>query len=513
MTKTGFVTVDWVVFALYLGAVVCIGIWFSKRQRSTEEYFTAGKRVHWLPVSLSVVATLFSGISFLGHPARVFRYNCAMIAWPFAVLIITPILIHVLLPFYRRLDVTTAYEYLEKRFSLNVRLLASALFIGKRLFWMALVALAPSLALSTIIGLPVSWCILIIGVIATVYTGLGGMRAVIWTDAIQFVVLMLGQCLIIGMVAGQLDGGLAGMWRVGVADHKAWASLDWNLAAPTFWTFLLAGCFLALSDLGADQVTVQRLMCTKDEKAAAKALWFNALFKFPGTIILLGMGVALWVYYQQFPGRLGLAESDYDKIVPYFAVSQLPSGISGLVIAAIFAAAMSSFDSGLNSLAAALTVDWYARLGPGDRDSPKALIFAKRLTYVLGAAVTLTALLVYWTGIKSIIDASNKYLGFFGGALLGIFLLGALTRRAKPLPTVIGALLGVASVFTIEMIQSSATDSALVHPYLYGAISCTLTLAFGYFGSFLGPLPDDRHVDGLTVASLREADRPHAEHE
>ncbi|MEA1951519.1 MAG: sodium:solute symporter [Planctomycetota bacterium] len=501
----GFQALDWIVFAGYLGMVMAVGSWFSRRQVSTSEYFTAGKHVHWLPVSISILATLFSGISFLGHPARVYRYNSAMIAWPFAVLAITPIVIYVLLPFYRRLDVTTAYEYLEKRFGLNVRLLASALFIGKRLFWMALVALAPSLALSAIVGLPVTWCILIIGVVATLYTGLGGMHAVIWTDATQFVVLMLGQCLIIAVVAARLDGGLGEIWSVGVADHKAWASLEWDLTASTFWTFLLAGMVLSLSDLGADQVTVQRLMCTTDERSAAKALWFNAFFKFPAMVILLGMGVALWVFYKTYPERLPLEPADYDKIVPYFTVHELPTGVSGLVIAAVFAAAMSSFDSGLNSLSATLTVDWYERLGRTASER-KSLFVAKCLTYVIGAAVTLTALVVYWAGVMSIIDASNKYLGFFGGALLAMFLLGALTRRAKALPTVLGALCGVALVFLIDMAQDPASGNVVVHTYLYGAISCLVTLGVGFFGSLIGPPPSEQHIAGLTVASLSAID-------
>ena len=501
----GFQILDWIVLVGYLGTVMAIGSWFSRRQVSTSEYFTAGKHVHWLPLSISILATMFSGISFIGHPARVYRYDSAMIAWPFAVLIATPVVIYVFLPFYRRLDVTTAYEYLEKRFGLNVRLLASVLFISKRLFWMALVALAPSLALSAIVGLPVTWCILIIGVVATLYTGLGGMRAVIWTDVMQFVVLTLGQCLIIAIVAARLDGGLGEIWSVGVADHKAWASLEWNLSASTFWTFLLAGIVLSLSDLGADQVTVQRLMCTSDERAAAKALWANVIFKFPSMVILLDMGVALWVFYQAYPQRLPLEAADYDKIVPYFTVHELPVGVSGLVIAAIFAAAMSSFDSGLNSLSATLTVDWYKRLG-GAANERKSLLMAKFLTYVIGAAVTLTALVVYWVGVMSIIDASNKYLGFFGGALLGVFLLGMLTRRAKALPTVLGVLCGVALVFIIEMTQDPANSKVFVHTYLYGLISCFVTLCVGYLGSFIGPPPSERQVAGLTVASLSAAE-------
>jgi len=505
MPETGFEFLDWVVFVVYLAAVVALGASFSKKQRSTKEFFTAGKRMHWLPIAFSVVASIFSGISFIGQPSRVYRHDAVLIAFPFSLLLVTPIVVYVLLPFYRRLDVTTAYQYLEARFGLNVRLLASVLFMGKRLLWMALVALAPSLALSAVTGLRVETCILIIGVIATIYTGLGGMHAVIWTDVIQFLVLMTGQCLIITMIAFRLDGGFAQMWQIGVADHKAWASLDFNFSELTFWTMLFAGCFLALSDLGADQVIVQRLMSAKDEKTAAKALWFNALFKFPGMIIILGMGVALWAFYQQYPERLGLAEADWDKLVPYFAVQELPAGVSGLVIAAIFAAAMSSFDSGLNCLVATLTVDWHDRLGRKPHDDQRSLRLAKVLTYLLGAAVTLTAVLIYETGIKSIIDASNKYLGFFGGALLGIFLLGALTRRAKALPTILGALLGVAAVFAIEAIQT-ASGERFVHPYLYAAISCLLTMGLGYVGSFIGPPLSIDRLRGLTI-STTEPDR------
>ena len=218
-------------------------------------------------------------------------------------------------------------------------------------------------------------------------------------------------------------------------------------------------------------------------------------------IILLGMGVALWAFYKAYPQRLPLEAADYDKIVPYFTVHELPAGVSGLVIAAIFAAAMSSFDSGLNSLSATLTVDWYGRFGKTTSER-KSLFLAKCLTYLIGSAVTLTALVVYWAGVMSIVDASNKYLGFFGGALLAMFLLGALTKRAKALPTVLGAICGVALVFLIEMSQDAASGNMLIHSYLYGAISCIVTMGVGFFGSLIGPPPSKQQIDGLTFASI-----------
>jgi len=395
-----FTSIDWVVCALYLAAVFLLGSWFSRRQTSTREFFVSGQRMHWLPVSISVVVSVLSGISFIGHPARAFRYDCAMIAWPFAAVIVTPIVIVVLLPFYRRLNVTTAYEYLEKRFALNVRLVASALFIAKRLFWMALVALAPSLVLHTFINLPVEYCILIIGVIATVYTGLGGMTAVIWTDVLQFVVLMTGQVLIVLLISMKIDGGLAGIWQIGTADHKAWVDLSFDFSRMTFWATLIGGCALLMSDIGADQLTVQRLMTTSSEKAARNTLIFNAIFKFPAILITLSMGVALWAFYRQYPDQLGLTEAEYDNILPYFVVTQLPTGVTGLIIAAIFAAAMSSFDSGLNCIVTALTVDWYERLYRPGRSDRQYLILAKTLTFVLGAAVT--GLSICWASTCSV---------------------------------------------------------------------------------------------------------------
>jgi len=500
MGNAGFHPFDWVIFIVYLAGIFLVGSWFSRRQTSTKEFFVAGKRMHWLPVALSVVVSVLSGISFIGHPARAFRYDSAMVAWPFAAILVTPIAIFVLLPFYRRLNVVTAYQYLEKRFDVNVRLLASALFIAKRLAWMALVALAPSLVLSTFTNLRVEYCILIIGVVATVYTGLGGMSAVIWTDVVQFVVLITGQVVMVCYIASRLDGGFGEIWQVGYAGHKAWVSPALDFSQLTFWTMLIAGTAMLLSDIGADQLTVQRLMTTPDEKAARKSLIFNAVFKFPAIAVTLGMGVALWVFYQQFPELLGLAEKEYDKIVPYFVVTQLPPGVSGLVIAAIFAAAMSSFDSGLNCIVTAFTVDWYERLYKPAQSDQQYLRLAKTLTFALGAAVTVLAILIYQTGVKSIIDKSNIYLGFFGGALLGIFLLGTLTRRAKSLPTVLGGIASVAVVVCFDFVNQAEDGSYLLHPYMYCIVSCAVTMLIGYVGSLFGPELPFEKVRDYTMA-------------
>lgn len=499
MAQTHFTGFDWTIFFVYLASLIAIGWYFSRRQTSTEEYFVSSRHMHWLPVAFSVVASLFSAVSFLGQPAKVFKGDCVMVVWPLAVMVATPIVLYLLLPFYIRLRVTSMYEYLEKRFGLSVRLLASALFMLKRLCWMALVTLAPSLALSAMTGWRIEYCIVLIGTVSTLYTAMGGITAVIWTDAIQFVVFMLGLVLIIGVIVSRLDGGFAEIWHRGVADQKVAIDLSIDFSRQTFWTALLACIFIATSDLGADQLIVQRLVSTKDARSANRSVWFNAWFKFPLMAILIGTGAALWAFYRAYPERLGLAAGDHEKVLPYFIVTELPPGISGLVIAGVFAAAMSSFDSGLSALVTTFTVDWYKRLFRGGQSDTQYLRTAKLLTYAVGAAVTLLSIAIYKIGISGLVDASNSFLGFFGGGLLGIFLLGAMTRRAKGLPTVVGVFLSVGLVATLETIQKS-TGHRFLDPWLYGVITCAITMLIGYFGSFLGPeLPYER-VAGYTMA-------------
>jgi Na+/proline symporter len=233
-------------------------------------------------------------------------------------------------------------------------------------------------------------------------------------------------------------------------------------------------------------MTVQSLMATKDEKAGRRVLLFNAFAKTPATLLLLGIGVALWVFYQAFPDRLSLGPDEIDKIVPFFVITELPAGLSGLVVAGIFAASMNGFDSGLNSITACFTVDWYERLIKPNYGDTRYLALAKTMTFALGLGITLLSIAIYRTGIESIIDRSNMLLGFFGGPLLGIFLLGALTRRAKAGPTVLGTIIAVAAMISFDRWQSTLTEP-VVHPYLYSLIGCLLTMGLGYVGSWFIP--------------------------
>lgn len=488
MDKSVFNWCDWTVFAFYLIGIFMLGAFFAKRQTSTREFFKAGGRLGWFPVMVSLIASIFSGISFIGQPGRIFRSDASLLISVYIVTVFSfPAVAYVLLPFYRKLDVTTAYEYLEKRFSIHVRLLGSVFFILQRFVWMTLVVLAPSLLLSVMLNIRVEYCILMIGILSTGYTALGGMAAVIWTDVAQFFILIIGQVLILGIVIMRLDGGFMQVLQTSVADNKIFGSMAIDFTKPTFWTVLITGLLLGLGK-GVDQVNVQRLMAARDNDQAKKSLLYIVIFEFPRLLLLGLMGLSLYAFYVAFPDSLNSnVMAHTDTIILHFVATEVPTGIRAVIVAAVFAAAMSSFDSGLNCLAATITVDWRRRLARVDRTDRQYTAFAKSLSLLLGIGITLGAIVIYKSDIKSIVDASMKYVGFLFGPLVGIFILGIATRRARSWPVIIAALISVAVVGTLDVLNHfRPTGQKIVSVYTYGSITVILTILIGYIGSLFG---------------------------
>lgn len=508
MPETSFGWINWSVFIFYILGIFVIGSLFARRQTSTDEFFRAGKRMSWFPVMISLMASVFSAISFLGHPARIYTTDAGLVLALFVSYYFgMPLFVYAVLPFFRKLDITTTYEYLERRFSPGVRYVGSALFLFQRIFWMALVCLAPSLVLAVVLDLRVEYCILLIGITATVYTALGGMSAVIWTDLVQFFVLMTAQIMFFVIIIMRLDGGLGQILDIAVADNKFVADFGWNLSRPTFWTLLIGMMFLGLG-FGVDQVNTQRIMSTRDETQARKSVLYQLVMSIPRVVILMLMGLSLYAFYKVFPGQLSpeVAQSP-DKIVPYFILSQIPVGLCGLVIAGIFAAAMSSFDSGLNCLVAVFVVDWYKKIIRPGQDDSKYLSVSKTLTYGIGIAATLLALVIYKSDVKSIIDASNRYLGLFFGPVTGIFMVGICTRRAKPVPTLIAALVAFIVIIAIDLTNGYRTANdiePLVSSYLYAPITLSITFVMAYVLSLFGPEMPYEKIEGFTWAKKRK---------
>lgn len=485
-----FSVLDYTVFVVYMLASVAIGVWFVREQRTVKDYFLAGQSMNWFVVAISVIAALFSGISYLGAPTEVFEHDLTYAVSLLSFLVATPVVIVVFLPFFYRLKLYSAYEYLEKRFDLQVRVWSAAMFIIRVVFYLALAIYAPALALAAVTGLPLWFSILSVGLLTTVYTTFGGMKAVIWTDVMQFFVLFGGQLAIAWVAISRIPGGLTGTFDLAAqAGHLKFANFDWSLTARvTFWGALLGGLFNNLVQMGTDQISVQRYLTAKSLPEARKSLWFKLAVTIPLVLVFYLMGAVLFSYYHTYPDRLPLDLKQKDRILPYFVVSELPRGLPGILIAAIFAATMSTVSAGINALSTASIVDFYQRFR-SQVPPPEALLrLSKWLTCFYGLLATATAFLMPLLG--TLIEATNKVMGMLGGPLLGVFLLGMLSKRANAFGTLLGAFFG-------SLVLGYIVFQTKVSFLWYALIGCLVTMALGYLFSLATGKPAPEQVEGL----------------
>ncbi len=491
--KAQFGTIDFMALGVYLTALVVMGVYFSRREKTTNDFFLAGGRVPWWAAGLSIFGTQLSAITFMAIPAKVYATDWTYILGNMCIFLLAPVVVFLYLPFFRRLNITTAYEYLEKRFSLPVRLFGSLAFILFQLGRMGIVLYLPAVALSAVTGLDVYVCILAMGVLCTIYTVLGGIEAVIWTDVLQVIVLMGGALLSLIIIACNVEGGLSEMLTTAWADAKFHTfTWSWDYTITAVWVVLLGNLFITLGPYTTDQVVIQRYLTTRDEKQAAGAIWTNAVLTIPSAILFFGLGTALYVFYKGNPGLLNPA-AEVKQIFPWFIARQLPMGVAGLVIAGLFAAAMSSLDSSMNSMATAIVTDWYRRFRSGVSDHT-CLNVARWLTVLLGAFGTVTALMMATWEVKSLWDLFTKVLGLFGGSLSGLFALGIFTRRASGTGVLIGALVSVVLLYVVQQYTP-------VHFFLYAAVGVISCFGVGYLASFVFPARD-KSLDGLTIYTL-----------
>ncbi|MBL4575768.1 MAG: sodium/solute symporter, partial [Opitutaceae bacterium] len=491
VAKGMFAWVDYTVVIIYLGSMILIGLYFSKREKGTEDFFVGGRKMPWWAVGFSLYATGTSAISFMALPAISFRENLVFLSGPLFGLVGIVVVAFYMVPMIRRLNVTTTYEYLEARFHPSVRVLCSiisiAFQVGGR---MSVVLYLPALALSAVTGIDVISSIIVMGIIATVYTVLGGIKAVIWTDVVQVVVLLGGAFLCLVIILSHIDGGIAGAWNIAVASDKVkMFDWRWEFAAPTAWVFLL----LAIVDITAiprDQVMMQRILSTKSDKAAGRSVIMMALIVIPGSLLFFGLGTALFVFYKSNPAELSPLLINNDSMVPFFIASQLPVGITGLIIAALFAASMSTLDSSMNSVATLVTVDFYKRFKKGVTDE-SCLRLAKWITVLVGVIGTGIALYMSRFDLMSLYVTFMGLMGLIGGGVGGVYMLGMFSRRANWQGVWIGAIFSL--VLTLVIRQS--TD---VHALMYLPISVVSCLIVGYITSFAFPAPQGS-LKGLTV--------------
>ena len=481
--ESTFGLLNYSILAVYMVSLVAIGIYLARGQRSSDDYFLGGRNMPWIPVAMSMYASATSASTFMGLPGVAFDSGMAILAACLVSLLLVPILAGLLYPTYRRMGCTTSYEYIGHRFGQVGRYAVSALFVLSRLGWLGIVVYAPAKALSIATGMELTYAILIIGVLATAYTTLGGLAAVIWTDVLQFLILVGGAAWVFVSLTQAIPDGLSGIIAESrAADH--FNALTWTVTLTRISTLsvLLHFSLQMLQEYGTDQLSVQRMLAVSSTRGAAKATLFNALTDLFMISSLLFIGLGLFVFYQHHPEALGNA--DGDGVLAHYVVTQLPNGVSGIIISAIFAAAMSSMDSGINSIATVIENDFLRHLRRKEKERGAVLVEARILTMLLGAAAIGLAFYVASKG-GGIVQQFAKFMSLFSAPVLALFVLGFACRKANLTGWIIGSLAAIATTYALQ-------QHNVMHWTWYFPTS--FFISFGMAWLYSLAIPDKRHA-------------------
>ena len=437
---------DWTVLSLYVLIIIGIGLQLSRSQYNQEDYYLGGKKIPSWQIALSMVATQVSAISLIGAPAFIAMRKGGGLFWlqyEFAIPIAMIFIMITMVPIYHRFGVVSIYEYLEERFGPNIRTVLSLIFMTSRSLAAGVALVATSIVTSVILDIPLPITVIIIGAIAILYTTMGGIKADIYSDILQLIILWFSAIVCLFVLMELIKGvpfpeteryRIFRMSGTGLGDGKIYG----------FWPMLLGGFFLYLSYYGCDQSETQRLLTAKDAKDAQKALLINGMLRFPLVITYCSVGILMIPFLLHHPGFMEIIKDKQpDFLMPQFLIHYMPHGLLGLAIAGIFAASMSSLDSTLNSLSAVTWRDFLQKYSRFQGISPKKeLWFSKLLTLGWGVLCTIFALYMIG-GPETVLVMVNKIGSAFYGPILAMFWLGIFTKRANEKGAVTGLILGV----------------------------------------------------------------------
>jgi SSS family transporter len=466
---------DFAVLLLYLGGITLFGVRFRRGQSSVHDYFLGGRSAPWWALAASIVATETSTLTIIGTPAIAFGGTLAFLQLAIGY-IAGRILISVLfIPAYFRGEFYTAYALIEKRFGAQARRIAAVTFLGTRALAEGVRLNAIGKVVSVAFGTGSRFSIAAITALTLLYTFEGGMKAVIWTDLVQLVLYLAGSATAFWLLLGKIPGGWSEVARASAAAGGKLRVFDFSFSltqAYTFWAGVIGGTFLTLASHGTDQTMVQRLLAARNERDSQRAIIASGLLVFVQFALFLLVGVMLFAYAQHAP--LAIPEGDRDRIFPAFVVSQMPVGVAGLVLAAMFAVAMSNASGSLNSLASSSIMDFEALRGGGQGDPAGLLRLSRRITLVWGVLLGGLAL-VDW---GPVLEAGLTIASITYGSLLGLFLLGLLNPRATATGAVTGMIAGLAVILLIRLFTPLAWTwyvlAGTVPTFLVGSLASLL---------------------------------------
>ncbi|MDN3594870.1 sodium:solute symporter [Zunongwangia endophytica] len=437
--------IDIIVFSIYLAAILFFGIsFFFKKNRTSEDYITGGQRLPSWAIGMSIFATFVSSISFLALPGKAYLSNWNSFVFSLSIPFAAIIAVKYFVPLYRRIQSQSAYYYLEERFGPWARNYASVCYLLTQLARMGTILYLLALPTNALLGWDISSIIIGTGIFVIVYAAMGGIEAVIWTDAIQGIVLISGALACLIIIIFSMPEGAGQIIEIGLEyDKFSLGSYGLNLSKSTFWVILVYGLFINLQNFGIDQNYVQRYMSAKTEKEAKKSTWFGSLLYIPVSLLFFAIGTALFAFYKVRPDLLPENLQDItqaDRIFPYFIVTELPQGVTGLLIASIFAAGMSTISTSINSGSTVILTDFFKR---GQKKISRKSEF--RVLTISGVILGILSILVSlaMTSVKSALDAWWALSSVFSGGVLGLFLLGFFGKKIKQLEAGIAVTIGI----------------------------------------------------------------------
>ncbi len=471
--EKSFGWLNWAVLALYLIGMLAMGIYFMRKENGADDFFKGGGRIPWWAAGISIYATMLSAITYMTIPAKAYTTDWTYYPMLWMILLISFPVIKYYLPYFRKLNVTSAYEILEQRFNIFTRMLASTLFSIFMIVRMAIVLYLPSLALTAVTGIDIYLCIVLMGLVTIVYCTMGGVEAVIWGDVVQGLILVCGAIFAVVYLAVGTEGGIGGCIEIALENDKLrlfdWSN-SWSQAA--WWVIILGGLANNLISYTSDQTVIQRYLTTPDEKSAGRGILVNGVMSVFVSVAFYMIGTGLYTFYKTHPAELDITMGQSDAIFPFFMMSQMPAGIAGALIAAIFAATMSTISSNINSVATAFSIDFWKRFRPSTTDSQLVGV-ARWASVVSGMIGLLLALFMATWNIQSFLDFFNEALGLLTSGLGGLFFIAVFMKRVKGYAALAGFVAGEVVVF----MMNEYTDANFL---LFGATGMVVSIVVAW---------------------------------
>jgi SSS family solute:Na+ symporter len=481
---------DAIVFFIYMFGITMVGALFYRKNKTASAYTLGNSAIPGWVVAMSIFATFVSSISYLALPGIAFQSNWNAFVFSLSLPISAFFAVRFFVPLYRKINSPSAYTYLEQRFGTWARIYASTMYLLTQLMRIGTILYLMALAVNAVFGWDIATIIIVTGFVVMIYSLLGGLQAVVWTDAIQGILLIGGAIVCILFILFDMPDGPGQVFQIGMSDNKfSLGSFSLNLTESTFWVVFVYGIFINLQNYGIDQNYVQRYMAARSESEAKKSAFLGGMLYIPVSMLFLFIGTALYAYYNSGVGQLPVELQDItksDRVFPYFIVERLPMGITGLLIASVFAAGMSTISTSYNSSATVIFTDYFQKMKHKDlseRNKMKVLYVATLSVGIIGVLIGIAMI-----NVKSALDAWWKLASVFSGGMLGLFLLGVFSKKRNVKGAIIGVICGLLVILWLSLSNLLFTPEKVgiqFHTYLTIVFGTTVIFLVGFlFGLF-----------------------------